>query len=69
MEVEVFTGRQSKQLIISKDSVQMQGQTSGEWYLVGKYDLKKGGDIRVTVSNRHADGEVIGDAVLFHRNN
>lgn len=69
IEAQVFTGKQSKQLIISRDSVKVQGQTSGEWYLVGKYDLKKGEDTRVMVSNRHADGEVIGDAVLFHKNN
>lgn len=69
VEVEISTGKQSKQLTITRDAVQVQGQTSGEWHLLGNFELGKDEDVRVVVSNRHADGEVIGDAVLFHQNN
>jgi FAD dependent oxidoreductase len=61
----VFDGKTSKDIIINKSEVQIEGQTSGEWVSLGTYALEKGTRSYVTVTNKNADGTVVADAVLF----
>jgi hypothetical protein len=43
----------------------VQGQTSGEWVLIGKYKLHTGANAHVTIHAANADGAVVADAVLL----
>ncbi|MGE5106133.1 MAG: FAD-dependent oxidoreductase [Sphingobacteriales bacterium] len=61
----VFDGKTSKNIIIHKSEVQVEGQTSGEWVSLGTYALEKGIKSYVIVTNKSADGTVVADAVLF----
>jgi hypothetical protein len=63
--VEVSNGKTTKEVVINTGSVVVEGQTSGEWAYLGNYTLPKGNSSFVTVSDQHADGEIIADAVLF----
>lgn len=64
-KVTVFDGRQSKEISIIKEKVIVNGQTSGEWVHLGKFDLPAGKKAGVTISNREAGGVIVADAVLF----
>jgi hypothetical protein len=61
----IFDGKKSKNVIINKSDVQVEGQTSGEWISLGKYALQKGTNAFVIITNKNADGIVVADAVLF----
>lgn len=61
----VFDGKKSKNIIVNKSEVQVEGQTSGEWVSLGTYFLDKGNKSYVIVTNKNADGTVVADAVLF----
>jgi hypothetical protein len=61
----VFDGKTSKDVIINKSEVQVEGQTSGEWVSLGTYALEKGTKSYVIVTNKNAEGTVVADAVLF----
>ena len=61
----VFDGRVSKEIVIHKKDVLVEGQTSGEWIFSGKYILPKGEKASVTISTQNADGLIVADAVLF----
>lgn len=61
----VFDGKASKDIIIHKSEVLVEGQTSGEWVSLGTYALEKGTRSYVIVTNKNADGTVVADAVLF----
>jgi hypothetical protein len=61
----VFDGKTSKDIIINKSEVQVEGQTSGEWVSLGTYALEKGTKSYVIVTNKNAEGAVVADAVLF----
>jgi len=50
---------------IPTGKLQVEGQTSGEWVKCGQYQLEKGKDNYVEISNKGADGAVIADAVLL----
>gem|GEM_PF-540975 len=69
MEMDIFDGRETRRVVVSRAAVRVQGQTSGEWHRLGDFHFEKGKDNRVTISTRNADGEIVGDAVLFHKNN
>lgn len=64
-KVTVFDGRQSKEISIVKEKVIVNGQTSGEWVHLGKFDLPAGKKAGVTISNREAGGVIVADAVLL----
>ncbi|HWV66225.1 FAD-dependent oxidoreductase [Chitinophaga sp.] len=64
-KVTVFDGRQSKEITIVKEKVIVNGQTSGEWVHLGKFDLPAGKKAGVTISNREAGGVIVADAVLL----
>lgn len=63
--ITVFDGKTSKNIIINKSDVLVEGQTSGEWVSLGTYVLEKGTKSYVIVTNKNADGTVVADAVLF----
>lgn len=54
-----------KEVIIKKAAIGLQGQTSGEWFLLGRFAFSKGSGGYVQLSDRDADGVVAADAVLF----
>ncbi|WP_332004873.1 FAD-dependent oxidoreductase [Chitinophaga sp.] len=64
-KVTVFDGRQSKEITIVKEKVIVNGQTSGEWVHLGKFNLPAGKKAGVTISNREAAGVIVADAVLL----
>lgn len=61
----VFDGKVSRDIIIHKSEVRIEGQTSGEWVALGNYVLQKGKQAYVTISNKNADGITIADAIMF----
>ncbi|WP_270490446.1 FAD-dependent oxidoreductase [Bacteroides finegoldii] len=50
---------------INKDSVKIEGQTSGEWIELGIYDFHKNTKSYIEISAGNTNGIVIADAVLF----
>jgi Pyruvate/2-oxoglutarate dehydrogenase complex, dihydrolipoamide dehydrogenase (E3) component, and related enzymes len=50
---------------INKDSVKIEGQTSGEWIELGTYDFHKNTKSYIEISAGNTNGIVIADAVLF----
>lgn len=64
-KITIFDGEKETESVIEKDSVQIEGQTSGEWVKLGKFQFKEGKDVYVKISNDGADGVIIADAVLF----
>lgn len=65
IECSVFDGGKQKNILIDQSNLLIEGQTSGEWVSLGKFDLQKGKKTFVTISNKHADGIVTADAILF----
>jgi len=63
--VTVFDGAKETKVTLKKADIQVQGQTAGEWVLVGKYKLPAGSNAHVTIQAANADGAVVADAVLF----
>jgi hypothetical protein len=63
--ITVFDGVKETKVILKKADIQVQGQTSGEWVLVGKYKLPAGSKAHVTIQAANADGAVVADAVLL----
>jgi hypothetical protein len=61
----VYDGKNSKEITISSSSVQVVGQTSGEWISLGRFYLPKGDRSFIAVTNKGANGMIIADAVLF----
>lgn len=61
----VFNGEKKEEILIKKAAIGLQGQTSGEWYSLGKYQFIKGKDAYVKISTIAADGIVTADAVLL----
>lgn len=64
-KVIVFDGRQSREITIVKEKVIVNGQTSGEWVHLGKFNLPAGKKAGVTISNKEAGGVIVADAVLL----
>jgi hypothetical protein len=63
--ITVFDGSKESKVTLKKTDIQLQGQTSGEWVLVGKYKLPAGSKASVTIQAANADGAVVADAVLM----
>jgi len=61
----IFDGRSSKDVLLDKSSIKVEGQTSGEWIALGKFRLPEGTKAFVSVINKNADGAVVADAILF----
>jgi hypothetical protein len=63
--VTVFDGSKETKVTLKRADIQVQGQTSGEWVLIGKYKLRAGSTAHVTIHAANADGAVVADAVLL----
>jgi hypothetical protein len=61
---KINTGRFTKEVVVSS-SVNVEGQTSGEWISLGRYDFAKGKKAAVTVTTKGADGRIVADAILW----
>jgi hypothetical protein len=62
---EIISGDQSYKVKFNRDDLNVLGQTSGDWALLGKYEFKEGQPVEVVVSNQGADAPMRADAVLF----
>lgn len=63
--LKISDGKTEKDLQIKTSDITVVGQTSGEWVFVGNYDLSKGRNAFVEISNTNANGLVFADAVLM----
>ena len=63
--ITVFDGSKETTVTLKRADIQVQGQTSGEWVLIGKYKLQAGANAHVTIHAANADGAVVADAVLL----
>jgi hypothetical protein len=58
-------GTEERKISIKESDIRVEGQTSGEWVLLGRFNLHKGSTNYVEISNKAADGTTVADAVLF----
>jgi hypothetical protein len=63
--ITVFDGVKETKVTLKKADIQVQGQTAGEWILIGKFKLPAGSNAHVTIHAANADGAVVADAVLL----
>lgn len=63
--VTVFDGSKETNVTLKREDIKVQGQTAGEWVLIGKYKLQAGANAHVTIHAANADGAVVADAVLL----
>lgn len=63
--ISVFDGKEKKEIVIKQADVMLEGQTSGEWVLVGNYTLPKGNKSYTEITTKNADGLVFADAVIW----
>lgn len=66
VQVAFHDGKRNHTIDMKPNQVKIEGQTSGEWLLVGRYELKKSDRPHLEVSTRGADGTVVADAVLIY---
>lgn len=65
-ELEVFDGKQTHTHLLDASKVVVKGQTSGEWVLLGEYELTADGDGYVEFTNKgNVTGKIAADAVLL----
>jgi len=65
IKLSVQAGSEAKNISVLEKDIIVEGQTSGEWYHVGKFNLPKGNMSSVNISAEGASGAVAADAVLF----
>lgn len=65
IKLSVKAGSEVKAISVLEKDIVVEGQTSGEWYHVGKFNLPKGNTSSVNISSEGASGAVTADAVLF----
>ncbi|MDR6803686.1 hypothetical protein J2Y45_000956 [Dyadobacter sp. BE34] len=65
IKLSVQAGSETKNISVLEKDIVVEGQTSGEWYHVGKFNLPKGNASSVNISAEGASGAVAADAVLF----
>ncbi|HYH55191.1 MAG TPA: FAD-dependent oxidoreductase [Anseongella sp.] len=58
-------GKETREVIVKKEAVTIEGQTSGEWVHLGTTSLEKGKEAYVEISGKDADGAIVADAVLW----
>ncbi len=63
--IDIYEGKAKKELTIKDSDIRVEGQTSGEWVLLGAYTLPPGKKAYAEVTNRNATGLVAADAMLF----
>lgn len=62
---EIVSGENSYEVEFNRDELNVLGQTSGDWALLGKYEFEAGAPVDVIISNAKADAVMRADAVLF----
>ncbi|GLU53330.1 FAD-dependent oxidoreductase [Dyadobacter frigoris] len=65
MDLTVSDGKTDKEIVVKESDIVVEGQTSGEWFHVGKFNLPKGTASNVKISAKAATGTLVADAVLF----
>lgn len=65
INLQVFDGKQQHAASIEPASVQVAGQTSGEWVNIGNYQLPAGKKASVTIAAAGDGGTIVADAVLL----
>ena len=65
VELTIFDGKSAKKVFINSSELKVEGQTSGEWILLGKFKLPAGRKAFVTLKNKNANGRTVADAILF----
>lgn len=66
MAVTVSNGKTTREKIVKESDIVVEGQTSGEWFHIGKFDLETGKNTDVSISSHEQSaGSVVADAVLF----
>ncbi len=63
--LEIFDGNNKKTFILDPGSINVEGQTSGEWIALGKYKLASGRKAYVKLSAIHNSDKAQADAILF----
>jgi len=63
--IEVYDGKQLESIIANNSEMVVEGQTSGEWYSLGKFHLYQSHQPFIKISNKGATGTVTADAVLL----
>lgn len=69
VNIVFYDAKEKHEVIVRPNQVRIEGQTSGEWILVGEYELEKGAKSYVEISTHLADGIVLADAVLIFPKN
>lgn len=62
--LEVTNKNKVEKMTVKEADIKVEGQTSGEWYHVGDYSIKKGADFKLKI-NSNSKGTVVADAALF----
>ena len=62
---DIVAGDKAYHVTFSRDDLNVLGQTSGDWALLGTYDFEQGEPVSVIISNATADATMRADAVLF----
>ncbi|AXY74166.1 FAD-dependent oxidoreductase [Paraflavitalea soli] len=63
--ITVYAGGKATEKIINQSDLRVEGQTSGEWILLGTYQLAAGQQTYVEVAAKNANGAIVADAVLY----
>lgn len=65
MTLKVSDGKTVKDIAVKESDIVVEGQTSGEWFHVGKFNLPKGNTANIKISTKDVKGTLVADAVLF----
>ena len=65
VQVTVFDGEQEHELTIAPEDIRVEGQTSGEWVFLGKYDLSTGKQGYIEIASTQGEHPSVADAVLL----
>jgi len=63
----ISTGKKVVPVSVNLRSLNVEGQTSGEWIYVGRFNFTKNVKSYVEITNKRADGIVVADAILLVR--
>jgi len=65
ISLSVSNGKSSKEITVKESDIVVEGQTSGEWFHVGKFELPAGNSSNVKIAAKDTKGILVADAVLF----
>ncbi len=64
-QVSIFDGKAARKIVVDPAKVTIEGQTSGEWISLGKYNLPAGQNAWVQITAVHNADKIQADAMLF----